>query len=114
MFLFYLYKFRRWLGYSVLGLFIATNVVSTFLFSYKREYVYRNEVSRRDSSLIALNPLNSSGSFLLGVAFALMWFSYKNGRNSYHQISWISNFYAKLLAKKLLRIAIMVGGVLLC
>jgi len=114
MFIFYLYKFRRWLGYSVLVLLIIANVVSTFVFSYKLDYAYRNEISRRDSAIIALNPLNSSSSFLLGVTFALMWFSYKNGRNSYHQISLISHFYSKLLANKLFRIIIMISGITLC
>lgn len=110
--IFYFYKFRRWMGYSLLVIFILTNIVSTFLFTYKRNFSYTAEVSRREGFLIKINPLNSASSFMIGVLFALMFFSYKNRRDDYHEIVIINRLYSKLLQKKLNRIITMIVGAL--
>lgn len=50
---------------------------------------------------------------MIGVLFALVWFSYKNRGDDHHKLDFIVNFFNRLLNSKFLRIVFIIVGLLL-
>jgi hypothetical protein len=58
--------------------------------------------------LIKITPVNSIASYLIGVLYGLIWFSYQNQGDAMHCRIGTNNLYRKLMNSKALRISLMI------
>jgi hypothetical protein len=81
---FWAYKYKPLFGYLTCIFFISASVIIIFAETYAYGYSYTSDVSRWVLALIKITPINACASYVVGIIYGLIWFSYQNQGDSMH------------------------------
>lgn len=110
---FYMYKIRPLFGYLVLFTILLASVVVNLVEGLIYEFTYRSGVSRSLIATLKIHPINACQGYMVGVLFALIWFSFKNRKDDHHRLEFVVKFFKRILNSKFLRIVFIVVGLIL-
>jgi hypothetical protein len=104
---FFAYRYKPLLGYLTCFFFIGASIIIIFAETFAYDYTYTSKDNRWELGLIKITPVNSIASYLVGVLYGLIWFSYQNQGDAMHCRIGTNNLYRKLMNSKALRITLM-------
>lgn len=111
--IFYLYKKKPLFAYLACFFLLFGSVVSIFIESMLLNFALGSPTSTKALAILKIHPLNSSQGYVVGILFALTWFSFKNREDDMHKLCVMNKFFIKLLKSKFQRILFIVLGVVL-
>jgi hypothetical protein len=86
--------------FALLGASMVTSLVEAIMY----DFTYKYGMSMELDAILYIHPINACQGYLVGILFALIWFSYRNQGDDEHRIEFVNKGFNRLQNSKAIRI----------